>query len=245
MAEFVRPSRPGLDLSFYRDWLARREEELRKNAARPVHFVTISREYGCEGYQLAVTLTEKLNARKGAAPWTMFTHDMIDEMLANENISKEMINHIAQGRWKFRDWFIDALVPKYLQSQSSQVFERMRDLVLNLVSRGNCVIVGTAGQILSGSLDPRKFRAAHVRVIAPQRWRVARLRRLYNLTEAEAEHTILSKQGLRDRFIADFTGMNANNPDLYHMIFNNARMPVDTMAGLVNEALRLNGAFED
>ncbi|VAX24101.1 hypothetical protein MNBD_NITROSPINAE03-900 [hydrothermal vent metagenome] len=233
-----------LDLSFYRDWIARREKALEKNRIKPTFFVTISREFGCEGYDLATTLVEKIN-KKAGSPWPLFTRSMIDEMIAKGDVLPDMVKNVSEKRWSFKDWFIDALVPDYLQSSSFQVYEGTRNLIFNFIEKGNCVILGSGSQTISSGLDPGKFNGVHIRLVAPYNWRLARIGRMYKCSRGEAEKTIKERQGLRDKFISDFTGMDATDLSLYNIIFNNAKNTPDHMADLIVEELRLKSAFKD
>lgn len=231
-----------LDLSFYRDWVAKRERALEKDRKKPTFFVTISREFGCEGYDLATILVEKIN-KKAESPWPLFTRMLIDEMIAKGDVLPDMVKSVSEKRWSFKDWFVDALVPDYLQSHSSRVYEGTRNLILNFIAKGNCVILGSGAQSIASGLDPGKFSGVHVRIVAPFNWRVARIERIYKYSRDEAENTIKQRQGLRDKFIADFTGMDSADLSLYNIVFNNAKNTPDHMADLIVEDLRLKGAF--
>lgn len=232
-----------LDLSFYRDWVSRRKKEREKDVKKPTFFVTISREFGCEGYEFALKLVEKLNERHDGQ-WNLFTRKMIEEIASGEDILPEMVHEISEKRWSFKDWFVDALVPTYLQSPSSHVFKKMRNLILNLADKGNCVILGGGSQIVTHRLDPKKFFGVHIRVVASHEWRLKRIGEIDKLTRDAAEHTMRARQDSRDKFILDFTGLNAGDPSMYSLIFNNARNDAELMANTVVEYLRLNGAFD-
>lgn len=232
-----------LDLSYYRDWVAKREKVIDKDKKKPVNFITISREFGCEGFELAETLVEKINAH-GGAPWTLFTRKMIEEACATELMEAQDIHAISEKRWSFKDWFVDALVPKYLQSGSSLVFQRMRNMILNLVDKGNCVILGAGSQILTQNLDPKKFHGLHFRITASYNWRLNRIEELYNLRREDAENMLRARQDARDKFIADFTSLNAADQSLYHVIFNNARNTPEMMAGLIIEYMKAAKALD-
>ncbi|VAX15387.1 hypothetical protein MNBD_NITROSPINAE03-1299 [hydrothermal vent metagenome] len=233
-----------LDLSFYRDWIARREKALEKDRVKPTFFVTISREFGCEGYDLATTLVEKIN-KKANSPWPLFTRSMIDEMIAKGDVLPDMVKNVSEKRWSFKDWFIDALVPDYLQSSSSRVYEGTRNLIFNFIAKGNCVILGSGSQTISSGLDPGKFIGVHIRLAAPYNWRLARIEQISKCSRDEAEKTIKDRQGLRDKFISDFTGMDAADLSLYNIVFNNAKNTPGHMADMIVEDLRLKGAFKD
>ncbi len=150
-----------LDMKFYRDWVAKRKQDIDGDKDKKTFFITVSREYGCEGYDLAAGLVEKIGS-----DWSLFTHKTIDEIIASkENEAVETVRAVSEQRWSFKDWFVDALVPKYLQSMSSKVFESERNAIFNLVEKGNCVILGAGAQAITHLLDPRKFCGIHIRIV--------------------------------------------------------------------------------
>lgn len=228
-----------LDLNFYRDWVAKREKALEKEKPQKTFFVTISREYGCEGYDFAEKLIEKINER-AETHWNLFTHKMIeDAVAAAEKTEPEFVRNISEKRWKFSDWFVDALVPRYLQSPSSHVFEGMRNVILNLADKGNCVILGSGAQIITHMLDPKKFAAVHVRITASYKWRLNRIEDLFKLNRVEAENLLHAKEKARAKFVRDFTGLDSDDPSLYNIMFNNARNTPDLMANVILRYLEM------
>lgn len=233
-----------LDFNFYRNWVAGRKQELEKDKTQKTFFVTVSREFGCEGYDLATRLVEKINEQT-KSPWSIFTHKTIEDIIAGDtDEAAEMVREVSETRWSFKDWFIDALVPKYLQSQSTKVFEGMRNLILNFADKGHCVILGAGAQAITHNLDPNKFTGIHVRIVAPESWRLRRLKQIHALSREEAEKELKEKENARNNFIQDFTGMDAHDVGLYNITFNNARNSVDMMADTVLEYLRKSGAFD-
>jgi len=233
-----------LDLNFYRDWVAKRERALDKEKPSRTYFVTISREYGCDGFDFAKKLINSIN-KQSATPWSLFTHKMLEEMVASsEHQEVELVREVSEKRWSFGDWFVDALVPRYLQSQSSHVFEGMRNVILNLVDKGNVVILGSGAQIITHMLDPKKFYGVHARVVASHAWRLNRIEALFDLNRVEAENLLHAKERARAQFVRDFTGLDSADLSLYNMIFNNARNNPDLMASIVSRYLELNEAFD-
>ncbi len=230
-----------LDLNFYRDWAAKRKAALEKKKDQRTFFVTVSREFGCEGYDIARKLTDKIS-EQSQTPWSLFTHKIIEEMVASEaQETVEMVRKVSEKRWTFKDWFVDALAPDYLQSESTHVFEGMRNVILNLADKGNCVILGSGSQIITHWLDPKKFMGVHIRVIASKSWRLNKVAHLFNASREEAEKILKQKQDARARFITDFTGLNSADLSLYHMALNNARVKPDAIASLTAHCLKLNG----
>jgi hypothetical protein len=230
-----------IDLNFYRDWIARRKKE-RDSDKKKTFFVTISRDFGCEGWELAEKLIERLN-HQAPGKWSSFTRKMIETIVADEQLDPEMIHEISEKKWSLKDWFVDALVPGYLQSDSSHVFRKMKYFILNLADKGNCVILGSGAQVITHNLDPEKFFGVHIRVTAPDIWKMRRVMEVFKLDRGQAEKKLKENQGTRDHFMADFTGYEATDASLYTMVLNNARCSSDDMAEMIFQYLKAQGAF--
>ncbi|MBF0169922.1 MAG: cytidylate kinase-like family protein [Nitrospinae bacterium] len=232
-----------IDLSFYRDWVSKREQARQADAKKATHFVTISREFGCLGYDVATGLIARIEKETGEK-WSLFTRKMLEEMAASAEFDKDNVHEIAETRWSFKDWFVDALVPSYLKSQQTKVFERMRNIILNLADKGHCVILGGGSQIITHKLDPKKFEGLHFRVTASYEWRLHRMIELNKCDRSEAESLIRGNQANRDQFIRDFTGLSASDPFLYHVIFNNGKNDTEMMVDIAYHYLAKKGAFK-
>ena len=232
-----------IDLNFYRDWIARRKKERDFDKKKRTVFITISRDYGCQGWELALALMDQLNKRSPAG-WSLFSRKMIEQIVSDEQLDPEMVHEISEKKWSYKDWFVDSLVPAYLQSDSSHVFRKMRNFILNLADKGHCVVLGAGAQVITHRLDPEKFFGVHIRVTAPEIWKIRRIEEVFKLNRGEAEKKLQDHQDTRDKFIADFTGYDSADPALYTMVFNNARCNPDVMAEMICHYLASQGAFQ-
>lgn len=211
----------------YHSWLEDRARE--SNKLKVSHFITLSREYGCDGFPTASKLAELIN-KKYTSKWLVFSHQMLEKLAEDEKLGAGLIDQVSEKRYSFINWFIDGLVPDYLQSIQSQVFQRLRNLMLNLAEKGNCIIIGGGSQIILNDLDPDKFSGTHVRIYASYPWRLKSVMDKQHLSRDAAEEQIKSKQDARNKFVEDFTGKSSTDPLLYNMMLNNDKNTADTMA---------------
>lgn len=228
---FRNPRDVGLDINYYIDWLAKRKEARAKAKDRPV-FITISREFGCEGFEIVEHLINRIN-ESATTPWRHFTRRMIDEALTDSKLSAEKISSLSEQRISYKDWFIDALAPDALRSPSSKLFAGMSQMILKLVDSGNVVILGSGAQLITRSLKPDKFHGLHFRVVADFAWRAKRMAAAYGMTTKEAEKYVRAREGRRERFVADFTGSSASDLRLYDFVLNNAKINAAQSAELI------------
>lgn len=232
---------PAFNVDAYHSWLEDRAKAA--SSLKVSHFITLSREYGCDAFPTAGKLQELINARHPGNKWLVFSNQMIQKLAQDEKLGADLISQVSEKRYSFMNWFIDGLVPDYLQSVQSQVFERMRILLLNLAEKGNVIIVGGGAQIITNDLDPSKFAGTHVRMYASYPWRLKSVMEKFHMGREEAEDHLKMKQDARNKFVEDFTGKSAADPLLYHMMLNNDKNTPDTMASAMFHYCESRGFF--
>jgi hypothetical protein len=232
---------PVFDRKRYQAWLDERTKAI--ETMEKSLFVTISREFGCDAFPTAEKLCEMLNAKRRGM-WLVFSHPILEKLVADEKLGAPLIHKVSENRYTFVNWFLDGLVPDYLQSPQSQAFERMRTTILNLAEKGNCIIVGAGAQILTRELDPAKFNGIHIRIVGTFQARVMSVMQKFEMNRGDAEKLIEKKQFARDRFVEDFTGRMVTDPTLYHLTFNNDLSSKDIIAKSICSFMELRDVFD-
>lgn len=204
------------------------------------HFVTISREYGCEAYPIAAGLRDLLN-KKSKEPWMIFSRPIIEKLIEDDELDADYIHELSDTRYWFADYFIDGLVPDFLTSPQSKTFEKMHSLNMSLAEMGNCIIIGSAAQILTTDLKPDKFAGMHVRIIGSMEFRIKKLMETNNLNRTGAERLLKKKQSASDNFVRDFTRLSVDDPYLYHITFNRDHISTDFMIQTLYAYLEAKG----
>lgn len=231
-----------LDLFGYQNWLEYRNRD--NNVKKKKVFVTISREFGCDGYPTASSLYELLNEKFPASKWQVFTHPIMESLIKDEELSGDLIHRISEKRYSFANWFIDGLVPDHLKSTQTKVFARMRNLILNLAGKGNCILVGGGSQILTNRLNPSTFHKTHIRIVASHEFKVKSVMKKFDFSMGDAEIYLKNKQFARDKFVYDFTMHSSTENSLYHLIFNNGFNTPEMIARVTFNYMEISGAFE-
>lgn len=232
---------PVFDQKKYNSWLKERAaavETMDKSL-----FITISREFGCDGYPVAEKLCELLKAGR-KSNWLIFSHPILEKLVEDEKLGAPLMHNVSEKRYTFVNWFLDGLVPEYLQSPQSQAFERLRTSILNLAEKGNCIIVGAGAEIITRELDPSKFLGIHIRLVGTFPARVMSVMQKFGMDRGDAEKFIEKKQSARDRFVEDFTGRSVKDPTLYHMTINNDLCNKDVIAKTVYSFIEIADAFD-
>jgi cytidylate kinase len=203
-----------------------------------IKLLTIEREYGCGGGDIARKLSERLG-------WTLW-----DQMLTSE-IAR--LSNCEQHEVKRREERVDPLYYRMLKSIMRGSFEgslnipqlqlldadtivRLTErLVEKVASTGNCVIVGRGSQhFLRNRTDTLR-----VFLYAPRSEKIRRLLKT-GVSESEVEHLVDTVDNDRAAFVEKYFHIQWPNREIYHAMFNTA-FGDETVIG---EVLNLKASLE-
>jgi len=180
--------------------------------------ITISRQLGSLGTRIAREVAQRLDYRL---------------------VWREVINEAARraGAPEVALATIDDLGLLGLQpsQEALQAYEEaVREVMGDLADEGEVVIVGRAGQvILAGRAD-----VLHVRIIAPPEVRVGRIASRQQIPEAAARAQMEESDRTRRAYLLHTYQVAWNDPQLYDLVLNTARMTVPSAADLIIHARR-------
>jgi cytidylate kinase len=194
-----------------------------KSKPAPVS-ITISREFGCEAYPLADFLKQRLEEQEGQL-WTVFDEEMLRKITANEGMAGYLADSLGE-RSKYLDYIVSALLP-YWKSQE-QVYRPIVETVFSLARQGNAIIIGQGAFSIAKDL-PNCY---HFRLIAPAEFRAESYGVRAELSGDDARSLIQKKEAARIAFLSDFLNCDFE-PNNFHMIFNNSKVPIDRIAELI------------
>jgi cytidylate kinase len=198
--------------------------------------VTISREYGSGGGEIAARLAERLG-------WQLIDHEVvvrvaqelgvtIDEAEAHDERTESLVARILTS--------MQAIEPAvFVNSQVSLVSnervyrDALRSVVEAAVNTGHVVIVGRGSQVLLANWRD----VLHVRIIAPFEQRVAYVTRREGLDQAAAGSRIQLKERDRNRYLQAEHGQSPQEPHLYDLVINTAVLDLDSAVDLIVLAL--------
>jgi hypothetical protein len=206
-------------------------------AKRPT--ITISRQFGCEGFPLAEQLKSLLESRTAEA-WTIYDKTLLEQVSQHDHVPPEMLTGLGDPARDVGPF--DFLVPGYVPQ--SHVFEHIPKHIVRLAEMGNAIIVGRGGAIITQKLE----NCYHFRLVAPLEFRVASIAKRLEMSEAEARAYVRHNERAREAFIEECLRASPADPDHYDAVFNNARQSVTEIAhaivAYVTEAWRKRVAFE-
>jgi CMP/dCMP kinase len=201
--------------------------------------ITISRQYGSGGGEIAVRLAQRLG-------WQLIDHEIVAQVAHKLGITPEE----AEARDEHTEGFVArvlntmqlatpaALVPVAVSPVPPVLLEQayreaLRSVVETAANAGHAVIVGRAGQVL---LAQRRD-VLHVRVVAPLKQRITYVARREGRDEASAQVRVRLKDRDRTRYLQMQYQCSADDPLLYDLVVNTGILDLDSAVDLICLAL--------
>jgi len=206
--------------------------------------ITISREYGSGGGEIAARLARRLG-------WRLIDHAVIEQTalqleVRETEVEKHDEDYVESDRQGILSRILEQLTPSAAATGGGGIFlrtassaetlpfqETMRDIIIAAATSRHVVIVGRGGQVLLA--DRRDV--LHVRVIAPLELRVAYTARREGLDTETARKRVQAKDQARTQFMQTQYRSQHEDPHLYDLEINTAVLDLDSTVNLICNAL--------
>src|SRR5881392_551605 len=198
--------------------------------------ITISREYGSGGGEIAARLAKRLR-------WQLIDHEVVVRVAEKLRVSKgeaeehdECVESLPSRIFKSLRLFhptmpITVDIPWSLDSRA---FHEARSYIIEAaVASGQVVIVGRGAQ---AHLAQRKD-VLHVRIIAPLEVRIAYVMSREGLDQAAARARILRKDQEHARYLETFYHRRPSDPHLYDLVLSTGILDLESAVDVISIVL--------
>jgi cytidylate kinase len=192
---------------------------------KPRPCLTISREFGCEGYPVAELLRELMMQRTGDE-WVLIDKAVLEVVAQRHNISEDILQHLGEKNHVL-DEVLATFSPRWKSDQ--EYFRLLCRHVISLAEQGNVIIAELGGCIITRHIK----NSYHFRLYGSMEFKIHTVVRRLNIEAEAAEKLILKQQKQRDHFNRDFLNQDAHEPALYDMLFNNERIQPARIAHII------------
>jgi cytidylate kinase len=208
-----------------REWeltqqMAVRTDEGHSQRHRVGHFVTISREAGAGGGEVAKLTGQRLN-------WPVFDKNLLDQVAERFQLSRSMLELVDETESSWVYDMLGAWVDRKIISHEKFVVN-MERIVLHVARQGDAVFVGRGTPFLL----PRD-RIVSVRLVASEKFRIARIARQMTLTPEQAKHYVVETDRGRREFVERFFHHDITDAHLYDLVINTESVGLETTAELI------------
>lgn len=194
--------------------------------------VTISRQAGVTASAVSHRLIEILNHRHpGPTPWIEYDRRLVERIAADHNLSEDLVARFDE---RDRSWFEHFTAGITGSATGTDLAMKGAKTIRALAKVGRAVIIGRAGQsVLAGMKH-----VVHVRLIAPLEWRAEQYPRDVDAAPGANEQTLRRIDAERARYVKQHFSRDVNDPLLYDLAINMARVSTDRAAHIIDEAVQ-------
>ena len=199
-------------------------------------FLTLSREYGTNGYEIAESIITIINEdNESKLPWAAYDRKLLNKIMEDMGLSEQLAATLTgNARKKMTDLFqtsFSSFPPQVA------VYRKLAETIRLLAINGNVAIVGRAGNRITRDMKS----GYHVRIVAPTEWRINNLKTKYEMTRKEAETLIKEKAKARSGFMQEFVKFDTEDSHNFDMVINIANHSKEEVSHIIIEAMKSKG----
>jgi hypothetical protein len=203
----------------------------RKEAPGP--YVTMSRQYGCDGYELGDLLLKKLNEREGEGPWTLYKKEILKQLADDTGLTQEMIERERLTKPSLlRDFF--GGMRRGGIPDGYEIRNKITLMVRTVAFAGHAIIIGQGGTAATADLE----NGLSVRIEAPRDWRVTRVSIREKLKKDAAIARIEEVESQRRHLRKVYEVKNPRKP-AFNLIIDNSIFEIEQASDLIIAAMDL------
>lgn len=203
-----------------------------KGFYEPGPVITISREIGCNGLQLARKIAKRLNQKNPVVHWKVLSKEVFYESAKELDVDLDTVTKIFKqsDRYTFEE-ILKAFSNKQYKSEK-RIVKTVVEVIRSFAEDGNCIIVGRAGHIIAKDIE----KALHLRLVAPIDYRLKMVMGKNNLNKADA---LLFMQRIEEKRIAFRKAINENLfEDNFDLIINRASFDDDNIIDIIDNGIK-------
>jgi len=186
----------------------------REKAAVSVYTITISRQAGAGGSEIARILAKKTNM-------DLMAGQIIQRVAESSKMSTKVVETLDEKAvTTMESWINSMFVSRHLWP--SDYLKHLTMVMGTIGKHGNAIVVGRgAGYILPPETTFR------VKIIAPLEYRIETMMQIRNLSHAEAQKYIEKRDADRIAFVRKYFQTDAMDPTSYDLVINTEKVGIE------------------
>ena len=201
----------------------------------PGPYITISRQYGCDGFELGKYLLEKLNEREKESLWKLFYKELLKQLAEDTGLAQEIIEKERLAKPSLLKDFLRGLKKSNIPD-GYEIRNKITLMVRTAAFEGHAIIIGQGGAAATADID----NGISIRVEAPKDWRIARISIRDNLEKIKAAARVEEVEQQRKFIRKLYEEKNPREP-AFAMVFDNSIFSKEQIASLVMQAMEYKG----
>lgn len=210
--------------------------------------ITISRQLGCGGDEIAARICHMLGYR-------YLDKEMIAQVIKDEGLLEGEVTDFSEEHYRAAGFlerllrpgpYIVAHVPAAIRDERGMEMQGIKQLdeprfirliravIHSAYNHGNVVIMGRGGQAILQELPG----VLHVRLEMALGKRIGRIRERTGMSIDEAQHLALRHDRNSARYLERLFGVDWDDPLLYHLIINTGKWHTEAVAQMIVQAAK-------
>lgn len=220
-------------------WKQQKDQLATVEKSNRLPFITISREYGCGGYDIAQKLAEIFNDEMMLTPaWAAYNRKILDKVMDDMGLSSSLTETLTSTA---RSGLTNLLQTSFSTFPAQvSVHHKLAETIALLALNGNVIVVGRGSNIITRSIK----NGYNIRLVAPLNWRAERIVEKMNLSKQDAMKLIIEKTRQRETYLKEYLKFDVADPHNYHLIINNAEHTVDQASRIIIESMKIKGLLK-
>jgi hypothetical protein len=211
---------------------AQLQKHFDKKPSAQAPFVTITREFGCDGVKLANAVVKKMNKNQNQEKWALVTREMMLEASNKKQFTKETLELLERfGHSDLQSYIREAIFGMGNQIKTVQT---MAKIIRVFAERGHVVFLGGGAPIITEDLA----KGVHILYYGSLEWRIKNHAKRWGINEMDARQKVVHGHGERESFVKTFLNRELSDPSLYHFAVNNEHVNVDHASDLIVTSLK-------
>ncbi len=191
--------------------------------------ITISREFGAGGGEIGAKVSKALN-------WEYFHKELILKAAADSNIDVYRLLEWDE-KVPLNFGFTQSLFDFYARPMSEQVFEAQKKVIIDIGSKGKCVITGRNANTILKEFDG----CLNVFIHADFDWRLRRMKeKMPEMTEDKIAAEINAIDKKRKKYCAFYTKTEFGHSDNYDICLDTSRLGIDECVRIITDVATLS-----
>jgi hypothetical protein len=206
---------------------------------QPGPYITLSRQYGCEGLELAGLLLEKLNQRDEQQRWKLFHKELLKQLAEDTGLTEEIIEKERFSKPSLLKDFFRGLLKNNVPG-GYEIRKGITMMVRTAAFEGYAVIVGQGGTAATADLD----NGLSIRIEAPNEWRIARISIRENLSKEDAAVRMAEVDAQR-QYLQEIYEQQKSRRPAFNLMFDNAMFTREQIVDMILMAMVQKGLTPD
>jgi hypothetical protein len=202
---------------------------------QPGPYVTVSRQYGCDGLELAGLLIGKLNGRDEQQRWKLYHKELLKQLAEDTGLTEEMIEKERFSKPSLLKDFFRGLMTSNIPD-GYEIRKSVTMMVRTAAFEGYAVIIGQGGNSATADFG----NGLSVRIEAPKEWRIARISVREQLSKEVAAARMEEIDAQRHYLHEIYEKQNPRRP-AFHLLLDNSLFSKEQLAELILLAMEQKG----